>query len=281
MASEHTREKGDVLIRVEGLTKTYAQKLVFSRHPFLIYALQSVDLTIPRRSRFGLVGGSGSGKSTLALCIALLETCTGGKMWFDGRAVDEFMESDLSDFRRRVQIVLQDTAGGLNPRMSAHEIIAEPMQIHRIGTTREIRKRTGELMGDVGLPAAWLDRRPRELSGGERQRLAIARALALSPDFLILDEALAGLDLLAQAHIVTLLKRLQEQRGLTYLFISHDLRFMLEVATEIAILDAGKIVEQGHPKDLITNARHARTRALFEAIPGRTLKLHSAAGATP
>src|SRR5262249_54324855 len=124
MAREHTREKGGVLGWGEGLTQTYAQKVVVSRHPFLIFALQSVDLTIPRRSRFGLVGESGSGKSTLALCITLLETCTGGKMWFDGRAVDEFMESDLSDFRRRVQIVLQDTAGGLSPRMSAQEIIA-------------------------------------------------------------------------------------------------------------------------------------------------------------
>ena len=275
MVSEIKSGTPDALLRVDGLTKTFIQNRPFSARKFVIHALRGVNLAIPRKSRFALVGESGSGKSTLALCLARLETLTSGKIWFDGKTVDGATTSGLTDFRRRVQIILQDTAGSLNPWMSAEKIIAEPLEVHGIGTASERRQRAASLMDDVGLPAARLRDLPHQFSGGERQRLAIARALALSPEFLILDEGLVGLDLLAQAHLVKLLTELQDERGLTYLFISHDLRLMLKLATEIAILVAGQVVEQGSPKEILANAHHPKTCALLQAIPGRTLKIET------
>jgi ABC-type glutathione transport system ATPase component len=257
------------LVQARGLSKTYVQRRPLSRKRFLVHALQRIDLNICNASTFALVGESGSGKSTLALCLARLERPTTGEIRFEGRDLLGRNGRDLMRARCQIQLIFQDTAASLNPRMCAQEIIIEPMYIHSMGTQAERRKRAVDLMDQVGLPSAWLTRRPHQFSGGQRQRLAIARALALQPRFLILDEAFSGLDLSVQAQIVTLLQTLQAAAGLTYLFISHDLGLMGAIADEVAILHEGQIVEQGSPSDLFLNPRHPQTQALLQAIPGR------------
>ena len=257
------------LIRVQHLRKTYVQRRPFSREKFLVRALDGIDLVIPRGSSFALVGESGSGKSTLALCMARLEPPTEGKIWFEGEDLFSLSGPALMQVRRRIQLIFQDTAAALNPRFSAEEVIIEPLRIQSVGTRAEQHDRAVHLMEKVGLPSAWLSRRPHQFSGGQRQRLAIARALALQPRLLILDEAFTGLDLSIQAQMVALLQSLQSLEKLTYVFISHDLSLMAYVADEIAIMHLGRIVEQGEPGRLFSHPCRPETRALLEAIPGR------------
>jgi ABC-type glutathione transport system ATPase component len=257
------------LIRVQGLRKTYVQQRPFSREKFVVRAVDGIDLVIRAGASFALVGESGSGKSTLALCMARLEQPTEGKIWFEGQDLFGMTGTDLMQLRRRIQLIFQDTAAALNPRFSAEEVISEPLRIQSVGTRAGQRDRAVHLMEEVGLPSAWLSRRPHQFSGGQRQRLAIARALALQPRLLILDEAFTGLDLSIQAQMVALLQNLQRLEKLTYVFISHDLSLMAYVADEIAILHLGRIVEQGEPGRLFSNPCQAETRALLEAIPGR------------
>jgi peptide/nickel transport system ATP-binding protein len=175
----------------------------------------------------------------------------------------------LMPVRRHIQLIFQDTAAALNPRFSAEEIIIEPLRIQSVGTRTERRDRAAQLMDKVGISPAWLTRRPHQFSGGQRQRLAIARALALEPRLLILDEAFTGLDLSIQAQMVRLFESLQRLENLTYVFISHDLSLMAQVADEMAIFDRGRIVEQGPPSHLFSNPGKPETRALLAAIPGR------------
>ena len=258
------------LIRVEGLSKTYVQERLLSRERFVVRALERVDLVIRTGSSFALVGQSGSGKSTLALCLARLEPPTEGKIWFEGQDLLSLRGRDLMRARGRIQLIFQDTAAAMNPRLSAKEIIIEPLRIQSVGTRREQNERAAYMMERVGLPPAWLNRRPHQFSGGQRQRLAIARALSLQPRLLILDEAFMGLDLSIQAQMVGVLQNLQRTEHLTYLFVSHDLSLMAYVADEIAIFHRGRIVEQGRPSELFSNPRQPQTRALLDAIPGRS-----------
>lgn len=217
-----------------------------------------------------LVGESGSGKSTLARCLAGLEEPTGGQIWFDGKNLLTLRGEVFFRMRREIQLVFQDSATALNPRFSAEEIISEPLAIQ--GESAKKRKQVAtEWMERIGLPGAWLQRRPHEFSGGQRQRLAIARALVMQPRLLILDEALAGLDLSVQAQIVNLLQNLQAWNGLTYLYISHDLGLMGTIADEIAVLHDGQIVERQTTERLFAHPRHTVTQGLLDAIPGRDL----------
>jgi ABC-type dipeptide/oligopeptide/nickel transport system ATPase subunit len=213
-----------------------------------VQALDGVDLEIPRGATLALVGESGSGKSTLALCLAGLEAPDCGEITAGGP----------------VQLVFQDAAGSLNPRMRAADLVAEPLVVRR---RPNARLRALELMEQVGLAAHRAGDLPHRFSGGQRQRLALARALALEPALLILDETLSGLDLSVQGQIMNLLFDLQRSRGLTYLLISHDLRLAARVASEIAVMHAGRIVERGAPLDLLADPRHPHTRALVAAIP--------------
>jgi ABC-type glutathione transport system ATPase component len=270
MAVDIVRGQDQPLIRVQGLTKIYVQHRPLSRERLVVRALDGIDLIIRTGSSFALVGESGSGKSTLALCLARLEPSTEGQIWFEGQDLLSLKGHDLMRARGRIQLIFQDTAAALNPRLPAEEIIIEPMRIQAVGTRAEQSERAAYFMEKVGLPPAWLNRRPHQFSGGQRQRLAIARALILEPRLLILDEAFTGLDLSIQAQIVGLLRALQSAEHLTYLFISHDLRLMACVADEIAILHRGRIVEQGWPSELFSNPRQPQTRALLDAIPGRS-----------
>jgi ABC-type oligopeptide transport system ATPase subunit len=244
----------EALFEVRRLSKQYG----------VVRALNHVGLAIPAGSTLALVGQSGSGKSTLARCVARLEDPTSGEIWFEGH---DIARSNPRALRGRIQLIFQDPATSLNPRFSATNIVAEPLVIQGWGTRRERRERALDLMRQVGLAPEWGRRLPLEFSGGQRQRLAIARALALEPKLLILDEALSGLDLSTQAQIVNLLLDLQRGNGLAYLYISHDLVMAAHLADEIAVIYQGAIVERASPAELFDNPRHAHTRALLASIP--------------
>ena len=265
------------LVRVQGLSKRYLQRRWFSREKFLVQALDNVELTIARGCTLALVGESGSGKSTLARCLARLEEPSSGEIWYEGRNLLDLSPQQLLPFRRQIQLIFQDPASALNPRLSAVEIVAEPLAIQQCGTKKERHQRALELMEQVGLPPQWGDRLPLEFSGGQRQRLAIARALALEPKFLVLDEALSGLDLSLQAQIVNLLLELQALHSLTYLYISHDLSLVGHIADEVAVMHQGKIVERARTSELFSHPQHPQTRALLAAIPMLEPGAHSPA----
>jgi peptide/nickel transport system ATP-binding protein len=251
------------LVRIRGLTKRYRRR-VGRRSP--VDALAGVDLTIERGRVLALVGESGSGKSTLARCLARLEEPTTGEIHFEGIDVSALRGAALRAFRERVQLLFQDSAAALSPRLTASEIVSEPLEILGRGDAKERRRRALELMEEVGLSAAEADRRPLDLSGGQRQRLAIARALAVKPRLLILDEAFAGLDASIQAQVAAVLHELRRREGLTYLCISHDLALMSVFADEVAILFEGRIVERAEAARLFAAPAHPHTRALVAAV---------------
>jgi ABC-type glutathione transport system ATPase component len=266
------------LLEARALRKVYAGSRGRLRGRHEVVALGGVSLAIREGATFALVGESGSGKSTLARCLAALEQPDVGEVHFRGRMLRDLEREDRLALRRSVQMVFQDSSSALNPRFTAEQIITEPLLIQSIGDPNERRGRAQELMEKVGLDTAMLSRRPAQFSGGQRQRLAIARALVLRPSLLILDEALTGLDLPVQAQILALLRALKNDIGLTYLFISHDLRLMAGIADEIAIMYRGQIVECGIPAEIVEHPQHEHTRALIAAVPGRGLR---PAGSTP
>jgi ABC-type glutathione transport system ATPase component len=254
------------LLQVRGLTKQYVQRSPFSRNRFVIDALINVDFEIAPACFTALVGESGSGKSTLASCLALLEKPDRGEIWFEGKEISRWDSRQLKALRPRIQMVFQDSAGALNPRHSAAQIIEEPLEIQKRESGSRLRQRACELMEEVGLSADWANRSPLQLSGGQRQRLAIARAIALKPSLLVLDESLSGLDLSTQAQILNLLLDLQTTHGLTYLFISHDLSLVGQVADFVAVMQKGQIVEQGTRQQVLGSPQHAHTRALLASV---------------
>ncbi|MGA3095974.1 MAG: dipeptide/oligopeptide/nickel ABC transporter ATP-binding protein [Bryobacteraceae bacterium] len=242
----------DALLRVRGLGRSYP------RGGGAFWAVRDVWFELARGRILGVVGASGSGKSTLARCLAMVEPATRGELFLEGRLLS-------SGRRGAIQLIFQQPAATLNPRFTAEEIVSEPLRIQNRGTRAERRRMAFELMELVGLPPGAAHRKALESSGGERQRLAIARGLALSPSLLILDESLSGLDLSIQAQILNLLVDLQERRGLTSILISHDLGVVAQIADEIAVMDAGTIVEHGAAVELLARPRHARTRELLDA----------------
>jgi ABC-type glutathione transport system ATPase component len=253
----------EVLLRVVGLTVRYRRGGWLSkRRP--IDALRAVDLEIKAGSAVALVGVSGSGKSTLARCLACLEEPNSGEIWFDGKNLVRLSQRELVPFRRQIQLIFQEPDASLNPRFTAVEIVSEPLLIAGLGTKRERRERALTLMDLVGLPAHLGSKLPSELSGGQRRRLAIARGLALEPKLLILDEALAGLDLSTRAQISNLLLKLQELYSLTYLCISHDFGLVTHLADEAVVLDGGRIVEGGAP-ELLASSRRSQPDGSREA----------------
>jgi peptide/nickel transport system ATP-binding protein len=252
------------LVRISGLTKRYRRRASGRSAP--VDALAGVSLTIERGRVVALVGESGSGKSTLARCLAGLEEPTSGEILFEGADVSSLRGAALRAFRHSVQLLFQDSAVALSPRLTATEIVSEPLEILGRGGPAERRRRALELMERVGLSSAEADRRPLELSGGQRQRLAIARALAVKPRLLILDEAFTGLDTSIQAQVAAVLHDLRGREGLTYLCISHDLALMSVFADEVAILFEGRIVERADAARLFAAPAHPHTRALVAAV---------------
>jgi ABC-type glutathione transport system ATPase component len=254
------------LLRVENLAKRYVkQNLAGGREEFL--ALDGVSVSVQAGATLAIVGESGSGKSTLASCVACLEYPTSGNIWFEGRDIVKLEERARREVRPQIQLIFQDPASSLNPRWNVLEILIEPLRLQNKLDTKEIRERANSLLEQVGLPQEIAKRPPMELSGGQRQRLAIARALALEPKVLILDEALSAIDCSVQAQIANLLMELQSLLKIGYLFITHDLSMAAHLADEIAVMDRGRIVEQGPAEKVLQHPGCETTRQLLAAVP--------------
>ena len=251
------------LMRVQGLSKQYVQRRIFSRNQVVVDALKNVDLEIQPECLTALVGTSGSGKSTLAACLAMLEMPDAGEIWFEGQEISRCGPRDLAWLRPKIQMVFQDSAGALNPFFSAAQIVAEPLEVQGRESGSKLQRRVCELMEEVGLSPDWADRSPLQFSGGQRQRLAIARALALQPSLLILDESLSGLDLITQAQILNLLADIQVAHSLTCLLISHDLGLVGQISDHVAVMHQGTIIERGTRQQVFENPQHAHTRELL------------------
>jgi ABC-type glutathione transport system ATPase component len=265
MAAEQAAKRAvkPALARVKALSKQYVQRRAFSRTKFVVDALKNVDLEIQPECLTALVGSSGSGKSTLASCLAMLEKADAGEIWFEREEISHCSARELAWLRPKIQMVFQDSAGALNPLFSAAQIIAEPLEVQGRESGRQVRRRACELMEEVGLSADWADRSALAFSGGQRQRLAIARAIALQPTLLILDESLSGLDLVTQAQILNLLADIRVTHSLTYLLISHDLSLVGQVADHIAVMHRGTIIERGTRQEVFGGAQHEHTRELL------------------
>jgi peptide/nickel transport system ATP-binding protein/oligopeptide transport system ATP-binding protein len=229
-----------------------------------VQAVSDVDLQVYPGETLGVVGESGCGKSTLGRMLVSLITPTAGRVLLDGRPVGDYPNKEL---RRRVQIVFQDPYASLNPRMTIGEVLAEPLKVHQGLSRSEAAPTVAELLATVGLSPEHESRYPHEFSGGQRQRVGIARALVVEPDVIVLDEPVSALDVSIQAGIVNLLRRLQAERGLSYLFIAHDLAVVRHISDRVAVMYLGRIVESGSRADIYLRPRHPYTRALLSAVP--------------
>jgi oligopeptide transport system ATP-binding protein len=257
------------LLTVTDLEKHFPVRkgLLVERTVDHVKAVDGVSFSIPEGKTLGLVGESGSGKSTTGYCILQLIRPTAGSVRFQGRELTELKGEDLRKIRQDMQIVFQDPYSSLDPRMTVGNIVAEPLQVHGMGTRRGRRETVRRLLEVVGFNPNYTNRYPHEFSGGQRQRIGVARALALNPKLIVCDEPVSALDVSIQAQILNLLKDLQRDFGLTYLFISHDLAVVRTMADEIAVMNKGKLVEVGPAEQVYLNPKDEYTKALFTAVP--------------
>lgn len=256
------------LVEARGLKKHYpVGGGILAREKLVVRALDGVDLDIRPGETLGVVGESGCGKSTLGRCVLRLIEPTAGEVRFDGRDVLALPAPELRRMRQAMQIIFQDPYASLNPRMRVGAIVAEGIEVHGLAQGAEKRRRVEELLRQVGLGPEHADRYPHEFSGGQRQRIGIARALAVGPRFIVADEPVSALDLSIQAQVLNLLMDLQEQMGIAYLFISHDLRVVEHISHRVAVMYLGRVVERAPRGLLYANPRHPYTRALLAAVP--------------
>ena len=258
------------LLKVEHLSKEFpAESGMFVKRfsKRVVSAVNDISFEIYPGETFGLVGESGCGKSTTGRTIMRLTKPTAGKVFFQGKDVAEMSKHEIKDMRREMQFIFQDPYASLNPRMTIGEIVSEPMTIHGVGTKEERIERVRELLDVVGLNPEHINRYPHEFSGGQRQRIGIARALVMEPEFIVADEPISALDVSIRAQVLNLLNEMKKSRGLTYLFIAHDLSVVRFISDRIAVISKGRIVELAEAEELFLHPLHPYTKALLSAVP--------------
>lgn len=269
-AEHHTSAPGEVLVDAQGIKVHFpiTKGIVFDKVVGFVYAVDGVDLQIRRGETYGLVGESGCGKSTLGRAILHLEPPTAGTVTFDGLPISSLKGEELRRRRKGLQMVFQDPMGSLDPRQSVEALLVEGMKAHGlVKDAKEAQPRLKQLLADVGLPTAALKKYPHEFSGGQRQRIGIARALSVEPELIVADEPVSALDVSVQAQVINLMSDLQEEYGLTYLVIAHDLAVVRHISDRVGVMYLGGIVEEAPADGLYATPLHPYTRALLSAVP--------------
>ncbi|MDR1764747.1 MAG: ATP-binding cassette domain-containing protein [Lachnospiraceae bacterium] len=255
-------QTGEPLLRIEGLTKFFPVS-----GGKRLFAVNKVTLEVGKGETLGIVGESGCGKSSMGRTILKVYEPNEGKIVFDGKDITKLSRKKMLPYRKRMQMIFQDPYASLNPRLTVGDIIEEPMTIHKIGTPASRKAKVQELIGVVGLKPDHIRRFPHEFSGGQRQRIGIARTLALEPDFIVCDEPISALDVSIQAQVINLLERIQKERGLSYLFIAHDLEMVHHISHKIGVMYLGHLVEYGDADEIYKRPKHPYTQALISASP--------------
>jgi len=266
---EGKRVEGEALLEVEDLVVTYeTRRGAFVKRRELVHAVRGASFTVPRGVTVGLVGESGSGKSTIGRAILKLAPVTSGVIWYRGTEISGLSEREFLPYRKQIQTIFQDPYASLNPRLNVGTIVAEPLMVHAPEMKRRQREeRVADLLRRVGMPEDAMRRYPHQFSGGQRQRICIARALCSQPEFIICDECVSALDVSVQAQIVNLLQDLQDEFGITYLFIAHDLAVVEHISHHVLVMSEGEIVEQADAESIYRSPRHEYTRKLLAAVP--------------